>query len=145
MLVMPLAKTALGKSVTIVTTRTKAMTIGGTNQIGQTKSFIASPRLSRPGGTSPRGYLPKGLASSPALTAHRDFANARDKPGTRLLARGGLVDDVVDCQPQRPRQGLRLLFCVLLARDVKDRGSANHLAGHHAGRWSLQAPRCCPR
>ena len=47
----------------------------------------------------------------------------------RLLARASLVDDAVDFQPQRPRQRLRLLFCLLLAPDQKDRGSANHLAG----------------
>src|SRR3974377_2160737 len=47
----------------------------------------------------------------------------------RLLARAGLVDDAIDFQPQRPRQRLRLLFCLLLAPDEKDRGSANHLAG----------------
>jgi len=47
----------------------------------------------------------------------------------RLLARAGLVDDALDFQPQRPRQCLRLLFCLLLALDEKDRGGANHLAG----------------
>jgi hypothetical protein len=47
----------------------------------------------------------------------------------RLLARSGLVDDAVDFQPERPRQRLRLLFCLLLALDEKDRGCANHLAG----------------
>ena len=47
----------------------------------------------------------------------------------RLVASAGLVDDAVDFQTQRPRQRLRLLFCLLLAPYQKDGGSADPLAG----------------
>ena len=117
------------------------MTIGGTNQ-----SFIASPRLSRPVGKSPRTPYETGLSFEPwfsgLIETCQRLGQARDAAARpyRTCRRCRRLSTLGTAPASSPA----VLPPPCFRREGR-RECRSPCRCHHAGRWSLRAPRCCPR